>query len=203
MRNELELSKKYGLKTTILFQYDALVQKEFRDTVAEYAKDGMVEIGMWVELVRTCTVKGGAEWTGRDQEWDWAARVCNLIGHTPEKRKSILDECMRAFHEYYGKYPEVVGAWALDTVSLTYLKEKYGVKGACICKEQYGTDSYTLWGGYYGGGYYPSKNNAFSPAQTLENQLDIPVFRMLGSDPKTAKFPYKSFVKRVLKSKRA
>ena len=72
LREELELAKKHGLKTTVLFQYDALVQKEFRDTVAEYLKDGMVEIGMWLELVRTCTVKGGAEWTGRDQEWDWA-----------------------------------------------------------------------------------------------------------------------------------
>ena len=90
---------------------------------------------------------------------------------------------MRAFYEYYGSYPAVVGAWALDTVSLTYIKEKYGVEGACVCKEQYGTDSYTLWGGYYGGGYYPSKNNVFCPAQTLENQLDLPVFRMLGSDP--------------------
>ena len=183
MREELELAKQYGLKTTILFQYDALVQKEFRDVASEYAKDGMVEIGMWLELVRTCTIKGGAEWTGRDQEWDWGARQCNLIGHTPERRKKILDECMRAFCEYYGRYPAVVGAWALDTVSLSYLKEKYGVEGACICKEQFGTDSYTLWGGYYAGGYYPSKNNVFCPAQSLENQLDLPVFRMLGSDP--------------------
>jgi hypothetical protein len=183
MRKELELAKKHGLKTTILFQYDALIQKEFRDTVAEFDHDGMVEIGMWVELVRTCTIKGGAEWTGRDQEWDWGARQCNLIGHTPEKRKSILDECMRAFYECYGRYPAVIGAWSLDAVSLIYLKEKYGVKGACICKEQFGTDSYTLWGGYYFGAYYPSKNNVLAPAQTLENQIDIPLFRMLGSDP--------------------
>lgn len=183
LREELELAKKHGLRSTILFQYDALVQKEFRDVVAEYTQDGNVEIGMWIELVRTCTVKGGAEWTGRDQEWDWGAAQCNLVGHIPAERKSILDECMRAFREYYGRYPAVVGAWVIDTVSLVYLKETYDVKGACICKEQVGTDSYTLWGGYYSGGYYPSVRNVFCPAQTEENQLNVPVFRMLGSDP--------------------
>jgi hypothetical protein len=40
-----------------------------------------------------------------------------------------------------------------------------------------------MWGGYYGQGYYPNKNNVFAPARSAENKIDVPVFRMLGSDP--------------------
>ena len=53
----------------------------------------------------------------------------------------------------------------------------------CICREQLAVDAYTLWGGYYSGGYYPSKNNMLCPAQNDENRIATPVFRMLGIDP--------------------
>ncbi|MCP4224186.1 MAG: hypothetical protein GY773_12635, partial [Actinomycetia bacterium] len=32
-------------------------------------------------------------------------------------------------------------------------------------------------------GYYPSRLNAYMPAQNVEGQIPVPVFRMLGSDP--------------------
>ena len=34
-------------------------------------------------------------------------------------------------------------------------------------------------------GYYPSRNNALCPALSADQQIDLPVFRMLGSDPVT------------------
>src|SRR4029079_18837651 len=46
-----------------------------------------------------------------------------------------------------------------------------------------GTDGYTLWGGYWNQAYYPSKVNSYMPAQHEQNQVPVPVFRMLGSDP--------------------
>jgi hypothetical protein len=46
-----------------------------------------------------------------------------------------------------------------------------------------GTDGYTLWGGYWNQAYYPSKINSYMPAQNEENQIPVPIFRMLGSDP--------------------
>lgn len=54
---------------------------------------------------------------------------------------------------------------------------------SCNCKDQYGTDGYTLWGGYWNQAYYPSRLNGYMPAQTQEGQIPVPVFRMLGSDP--------------------
>ena len=55
--------------------------------------------------------------------------------------------------------------------------------GACICRVQLGTDGFTLWGGYPNGVYFPCKKNIFIPAQTEQNQLKVPVFRLLGPDP--------------------
>ena len=63
------------------------------------------------------------------------------------------------------------------------MREKYGIEASCNCKDQKGTDGYTLWGGYWHGAYYPSRVNAYMPAQTKKGQIDVPVFRMLGSDP--------------------
>ncbi len=54
---------------------------------------------------------------------------------------------------------------------------------SCNCKDQWGTDGYTLWGGYFNQAYYPSRNNAYIPAQSTDQQIGIPIFRMLGSDP--------------------
>ena len=40
-----------------------------------------------------------------------------------------------------------------------------------------------MQGGYFNQAYYPSAYNMFCPANTKENQINMPVFRMLGSDP--------------------
>jgi hypothetical protein len=61
--------------------------------------------------------------------------------------------------------------------------DRYGIVASCNCKDQIGTDGYTMWGGYWNQGYYPSKKNAYMPAQHVENQIPVPIFRMLGSDP--------------------
>jgi hypothetical protein len=90
---------------------------------------------------------------------------------------------MEKFREQFGHYPKSVGCWLIDAPTLNYLAEKYDIGAATICKDQSGTDGYTLWGGYWNQAFYPSKTNAFMPAQTAAAQVKIPVFRMLGSDP--------------------
>ncbi len=61
--------------------------------------------------------------------------------------------------------------------------DKYKIVATANCKDQVGTDGFTLWGGYWNQAYYPSRVNSYMPAQTAEQQLPVPVFRMLGSDP--------------------
>lgn len=116
--------------------------------------------------------------------WDWHTNVGFTIGYAPEQRCVLMDELMRKFKETFGKPPTSVGCWIIDAPTLNYLADEYSINTAsCICKDQIGTDGYNLGDGYWSGVYHPSRKNAYMPAQTAEQQLDVPVFKMLGSDP--------------------
>lgn len=90
---------------------------------------------------------------------------------------------MEKFRNIFGQYPVSVGSWFIDAHTIGYLYDRYHIVASCNCKDQYGTDGYTLWGGYWNQAYYPSRLNAYMPAQTAKGQIPVPIFRMLGSDP--------------------
>ena len=175
--------KKYHLPSTSLLQYDALIDRRFTDFLKQQL-DSQDEVGIWLEVVRPLAEKAGIAWRGRDgRTWDHHSHVGFCIGYPPQVREKLVDECMEEFRNIFGHYPKSVGSWHLDAHTLGYLEARYAITTSCICKDQWGTDGYTLWGGYYNQAYYPSINNAFTPAQTEETQIGIPVFRMLGNDP--------------------
>ena len=90
---------------------------------------------------------------------------------------------MADFKNIFARYPASVGSWFIDSHTLNYMSDKYGIVASCNCRDQWGTDGYTLWGGYWNQAYYPSRVNSFMPAQSADRQLNVPIFRMLGSDP--------------------
>ncbi len=104
-------------------------------------------------------------------------------GYTPQEREKLVDVYMADFKQIFGAYPKSVGSWFIDEHTLSYMYEKYNIVASCNCKDQVGTDGYTLWGGYWNQAYYPSKLNSYMPAQHEQNQIPVPIFRMLGSDP--------------------
>jgi hypothetical protein len=79
------------------------------------------------------------------------------------------------------RHPSAPGS--LMPIRSAYMSDKYHITASCNCKDQIGTDGYTLWGGYWNQAYYPSRVNAYMPAQTVTGQIPVPIFRMLGSDP--------------------
>ncbi len=179
---ELKVNRRYGLKSTVLLQYDALLRKDMISLFADPAED--VELGLWFEMNRQLTEVVGIPWRGRPgYDWDWYVDPGFLPAYTPSQREALIDEAFRKFRELFGYYPRSAGSWLLDAHSMRYMSEKYALDAFCICREQYAVDAYTLWGGYYNGAYYPSKNNALCPASTTEQQIGTPVFRMLGIDP--------------------
>ena len=115
--------------------------------------------------------------------WDWHANVGFSVGYLPAEREKLVDLFMEDFAGIFGQYPKSVGSWLIDAHTLAYLHDRYGIEASCNCKDQWGTDGYTMWGGYNFQAYYPSRKNVFSPAQSESCQIDVPVFRMLGSDP--------------------
>jgi len=169
------------LPATFLLQYDALINPRYQ----ELLKNGLYfgsEVGAWWEITQPHVEAAGMQWRGRFP-WDWHADVGFATGYSPHEREKLVDIYMEKFKSVFGKYPASVGSWFIDAHSLAYMYDKYHIVASCNCKDQLGTDGYTLWGGYWNQAYYPSRKNAFMPAQNESAQIAVPVFRMLGSDP--------------------
>lgn len=178
---QVRLLKKYNLKGSFLLQYDALINPQYQQLMREARQAGN-EIGGWWEITQPHVEAAGMQWRGA-YPWDWHANVGFATGYTPEEREKLVDVYMEKFKELFGDYPSAIGSWFIDAHTLQYMVDKYHITASCNCRDQVGTDGYTLWGGYWNQAYYPSKQNAYMPAQNKENQIDIPIFRMLGSDP--------------------
>ncbi len=178
---QISIMKRYHLKGTFLLQYDALMDVRYQKLLKELPGE-MFEIGVWWEIPQPLVENSGYRWRGRFP-WDWHADVGFATGYSPNEREKLTDTYMADFKKIFGYYPESVGSWFIDAHTLQYMHDRYGIVASCNCKDQIGTDGYTLWGGYWNQGYYPSKKNAYMPAQQAENQIPVPIFRMLGSDP--------------------
>lgn len=178
---QIELMKEYNLGGTFLLQYDALIDTRYQKLLKSLPS-GSFEIGAWWEIPQPMAEKAGLIWRGR-YPWDWHANIGFTTGYTPEEREKLADVYMSDFKSIFGYYPKSVASWFIDAHSLDYLYRKYNIIASANCKDQYGTDGYTLWGGYWNQAYYPSKLNSYMPAQNAGNQIPVPIFRMLGSDP--------------------
>jgi len=178
---QIRIMKSYQLKGTFLLQYDALMDVRYQKLLKGLPVE-MFEIGVWWEIPQPLVENSGYRWRGRFP-WDWHANVGFATGYSPKERERLTDTYMADFKKIFGHYPKSVGSWFIDAHTLQYMYDRYGIVASCNCKDQIGTDGYTLWGGYWNQGYYPSRKNAYMPAQNAKNQIPVPIFRMLGSDP--------------------
>ncbi len=180
---QLDLLNGLNVPNTFLLQYDTLCDERYVRLFREKA-GAQTQIGLWYEIVEPLTSACGMTYeSANGWKWDWHIKPGFSMAYTPRERDVLIDEAMRKFKEIFGAYPEVVGSWLIDTRTACRLADKYGVKALCICRDQTNTDAYSLVGGYFNGAYYPSRKNIFTPAQTPENSVGVPVFRLLGPDP--------------------
>ena len=173
--------KQAGLPATWALQDLTLINPRYQKLFKEELGTND-EIAAWWEIPHRLAGKAGLKWRGK-HEWDPAADVGFAPGYTPEERHRLVDAYMADFKAIFGYYPRTAGSWFIDEVTLAYMAERYGIVASCNCKDQVGTDGYTLWGGYWNQAYYPSRLDSYMPAQTRAAQIDVPIFRMLGSDP--------------------
>lgn len=181
VEEQLNLINRYNLPATFLLQYDALIKPEYQQLLKSQLNK-QSEIGGWFEITQPQVEDAGLEWRG-EHSWVSHANIAFSTGYTKDEREKLVDVYMEKFKEIFGEYPKSMGSWYIDAHTLNYMYEKYGIIASCNCKDQIGTDGYTLWGGYWNQAYYPSKLNGYMPAQSQEQQIPVPVFRMLGSDP--------------------
>lgn len=181
LKNEMEILKQHQLPATYALKHDAVMDEEYTKLIKSMV-DEKDDVGAWWEITKEMADKAGVTWKGCDVI-DLHVKAGYSLAYLPEERKKLLDVYMQDFKQVYGYYPKTIGSWVMDIVTFEYAKEKYGVIGGALCRDQKGIDGFTLWGGYVNGAYYPSKVNEYIPAQTHEMQVDMPIFKLLGPDP--------------------
>lgn len=184
LQEQLILIKQYGFPGTYALKYDALTDPRYQALLKEYL-DASDELGAWWEITEPLCRRAGVRFRDSRNDLLYDDRVNSAYspGYEPEERKRLLDAYMADFSAVFGCFPTSIGSWVLDAVTVSYAHQRYGVRAACICRDQMGVDGFTLWGGWPNGVYLPSRHNLFLPAATEENRLDVPVFRLLGPDP--------------------
>lgn len=114
--------------------------------------------------------------------WHFATSVF-LSGYTQKERIQLIDTDFEAFKSVFGYYPTSVGAWWIDSYSLSYMKERYGITANLGLADQLTTDGYEVWGGYWSTPFYPSKQHAGIPAASLESKVDLVTTEWAPRDP--------------------
>lgn len=171
--------EKYNFSATWLLQYDALIDKEITNFIKN-SFNPYQEIGLFLE------VSPDLAWFSRVVyppmvPW-YEPQVVFLSGYSQSQRRKLIDTVFVKYKEVFGTFPTSIGAWWLDSYSLTYIKNKYGLKAILIVADQKTTDNYGVWGQWWGVPYYPSKANVLTPAKTQKINLGAVVLQWAQRD---------------------
>jgi len=140
------------------------------------------ELGLLLEITPQLAFDSNVEYRGKKDGTDWYyGKHSLLIGYTVAERKRLIDQAMLKFNRTFRRYPSFTAAWMIDAWSLNYIQNTYDVKFHELTKEQYETDSYTLYGGIFNAGYYPSRNYPLLPGFG-DDRLNIVMVRQTVSD---------------------
>ncbi len=177
IEGQIQILKKFDLKATWLLRFDALNYKNIVDDLNKLPD----EKGLFLEVVPSWASAAGIQYQ-KGESWH-DAKSAFLTGYDRFDREKLIDAGFEKFKQTFGAYPKSVGAWWLDAYSLDYMQKKYGITSSMIVSDQYTTDNYQIWGQYFSTPYYPAKNNALHPAQTLQNKLPVVMLQWAPRDP--------------------
>lgn len=195
-KSQLENTIRLNLPTTFVLRYDALTDKRYTDLITSYRsiRPDLIHVGVMIEIVpsliesaksqvpsaKWIIEKMTLEYKGSEATW-FQAQNAFTIGYPVESRKAIIDTIMKRFRLGFGSNPLVTSAWMIDTDSLNYLHDTYGVQTHQITREQWSTDSYTLYGGPPHYPYPASRNWLFMPDYSQKSPVTI--VRQTVADP--------------------
>lgn len=174
-----DLIRDNNLAATWLFRYDALQDNQITSTAKLLPNNQ--QNGIFLEITPSLATAAQVEYPDGDG-WSSANRVF-ISGYSLDDRKKIINTVISSFLKLYGHFPRTVGAWHIDAWSANYLSQHYGINSIIIVADQFATDRYQLWGGWWGVPYYPSKNSILTPAQSLNYKLPVTVAHWASRDP--------------------
>lgn len=159
LKDQIQVGSNNQIKGNWLLGYSALVDDQIEKELKTRGGD---EIGAWLEIDEQLAQKTGVFYD-RQRTW-YDPGVVFLSAYERDQRKRLIDEYYREFKKRWGKWPQAVGAWWIDSWSVNYIKNKYGLKTVMIVADQRGTDGYGVWGQWTGVPYWPTKYNMLVPA---------------------------------------
>lgn len=175
---QIETLNNLTLPASFALRYDALTNQKFIDLAKQNQN---FEYAAFLEIIPELADDAQVEYRGSAEFW-YEAQSAYLIGYTQEERAKLLDTYLMKFRETFGAYPTTTVAWMIDAWSLRYLKEKYGVQVHQLTREQYGTDSYALYGGPPHYPYWPTDNWALIPVSGVSETMPL-IVRQTITDP--------------------
>ena len=168
LRAQYSIISHYKSPATWLLTYDVLNRPEM---VTEFKKfSPNQELGIFLEITPEFSKAVGVEYHNTGS-WHFANAVF-LSGYIQEERIKFMDTVFAKFKEQFGYYPVSVGAWWVDSFSLQYMHDKYGIIANLGVADQYSTDNYQVWGTYWSTPYYPNINHAGIPAASTDNKIE-------------------------------
>ena len=180
LRAQYGVISHYQLPAAWLLTYDVLNRPEM---ITEFKKfSSNQELGIFLEITPEFSKDAGIQYHNTGS-WHFANAVF-LSGYTQEERIKFMDTVFVKFKEQFGYYPQSVGAWWVDSFSLQYMHDKYGVIANLGVADQYSTDNYQVWGTYWSTPYYPSINHAGIPAGSADNKIGVVTLQWAPREPR-------------------
>lgn len=175
--SQIEILKEDHLPATFLLRFDVLSEQK----IIEALKGENYETGLFLEITPSWAKIAGISYH-QTESWHDAGSAF-LSGYEREERVKLIDSAFDEYKKVFGTFPKSVGAWWIDGYSLGYMQNKYNIIASLIVADQYTTDNYQIWGQYWSAPYYPAKNNALHPAQSVENKLPVVMMQWASRDP--------------------
>lgn len=178
VREQVKKLESLGLPAAFLLRYDAITNAYFQ----LFSDKSQLEPGVFLEITPKLAEDSGVKYKGPESRW-YKAENSYLLGYSAPDRFKIIATVMNRFKQVFGSFPKTTAGWMIDSQSLQLLVEKYGITTHEITRDQWGTDSYTLYGGPVGPSYIPSRNWPLIPAASSKNALPVTIVRQTISDP--------------------
>ncbi len=180
IKAQYSILNRLSLSGTWLVTYDVLLSKSAVLELKKISKNQ--ELGIFLEITPKLAADANINYHNLGS-WHFSNSIF-LSGYSQKDRQEYVDLIFKEFKSKFGYYPKSIGSWWTDSFSLAYIKQKYpSVIANLVCSDQQDTDNYTIRGQYWSTPYYPSKWHAATPAQTLENKLDIVNIQWASRDP--------------------
>ncbi|OGM04089.1 hypothetical protein A2715_04875 [Candidatus Woesebacteria bacterium RIFCSPHIGHO2_01_FULL_39_32] len=177
--SQYSVIKELDLAATWLLTYDVLINNGSVTAIKDF--DENQEIGLFLEISSEFAEESEVIYNDTGS-WHYAPSVF-LSGYKQEERVKLVDTLFEKFKETFGHYPTSVGGWWIDSFSLEYMKQKYGITANLGLSDQFSTDGYQVWGTFWSTPFYPSNYHAGIPAVEESVKLDVVTLQWAPRDP--------------------